>query len=209
MCLDQLGTTLDKSLVSPLLLFESRIKTKYLDCSNADCNGPNINSSPQTHDMTESPLKPEDFENQGTMSFNHGAEPHQCGGSLSGDGRDQSASVYTVFDKATRRWIIFLVALAGFFSPLSANIYFPALNYIAESLHVSLELMNLTITAYLVCQGIVQYIVGGLADILGRRPLYLAAFTIYVAANIGLAVQTSYPALMVLRILQSSGSSGW
>jgi MFS family permease len=36
----------------------------------------------------------------------------------------------------------------------------------------------------------------------------LICFTVYLAANIGLAFQTSYPALMVLRCLQSSGSSG-
>ncbi|KAL8648405.1 MAG: hypothetical protein Q9210_005005 [Variospora velana] len=36
---------------------------------------------------------------------------------------------YTVFTQCTRIWAIFLVAVAGFFSPLSANIYFPALNY--------------------------------------------------------------------------------
>ena len=116
--------------------------------------------------------------------------------------------IYSHFTNPTKRWIVFLVALAGFFSPLSANIYFPALNYIATELSVSLELMNLTITAYLVCQGVVPFIIGGLADSHGRRPLYLIVFTVYFAANVGLAVQTSYPALLLLRILQSSGSSG-
>jgi MFS family permease len=36
----------------------------------------------------------------------------------------------------------------------------------------------------------------------------MICFIIYIAANIGLAVQDSYPALMVLRCLQSAGSSG-
>ncbi len=115
---------------------------------------------------------------------------------------------YSVFDRPTRRWTIFLVALAGFFSPLSANIYFPALNYLARDLDVSLELINLTITAYLVCQGIVPFVVGDAADTIGRRPVYVAAFVLYLAANIGLALQDSYPALLILRILQSSGASG-
>ncbi|KAL8801075.1 MAG: hypothetical protein Q9182_004714 [Xanthomendoza sp. 2 TL-2023] len=115
---------------------------------------------------------------------------------------------YTVFSKPEKRWIVFLVALAGFFSPLSANIYFPAVNYLARDLHVSLELINLTITAYLVCQGIVPSLVGDTADMIGRRPVYIGAFSVYLAANIGLALQNSYPALLVLRILQSSGSSG-
>lgn len=122
--------------------------------------------------------------------------------------QNSGSPIYSHFDNSAKRWIVFLVALAGFFSPLSANIYFPALNYIGTELRVSLELMNLTITAYLVCQGIVPFIIGGLADSYGRRPLYLIVFTVYSAANVGLAVQKSYPALLLLRILQSSGSSG-
>lgn len=125
------------------------------------------------------------------------------------DGHESSNTCYSVFTKRDRRGIVLLVALAGFFSPLSANIYFPALNYIASDLDVSLVLMNLTITAYLICQGLVPFMVGDLADHLGRRPVYLAVFVIYLAANVGLALQDSYPALLVLRILQSSGSSGW
>ncbi|KAI4253610.1 MAG: hypothetical protein L6R42_007518, partial [Xanthoria sp. 1 TBL-2021] len=115
---------------------------------------------------------------------------------------------YSVFNKPEKRWIIFLIAMAGFFSPLSANIYFPAINYLAHDLSVSLELINLTITAYLICQGIVPSLVGDTADMIGRRPVYIAAFVVYLAANVGLALQDSYAALLVLRILQSSGSSG-
>ena len=142
------------------------------------------------------------------FSTNDTLDPRCRGTNTAGVGQDQSSSPYSVFSEPAKRWIIFLVALAGFFSPLSANIYFPALNYIAANLGVSLELMNLTITAYLLCQGIVPFIIGGLADSNGRRPLYLAVFTIYFAANVGLALQTSYLALIILRILQSSGSSG-
>ncbi|KAL8736835.1 MAG: hypothetical protein Q9181_002278 [Wetmoreana brouardii] len=121
---------------------------------------------------------------------------------------DDTDIPYSVFSKSAKRWTVFLVALAGFFSPLSANIYFPALNCLTHDLRVSLELINLTITAYLVCQGIVPSIVGDTADMIGRRPVYIAAFVIYLGANVGLALQNSYPALLVLRILQSSGSSG-
>ncbi|KAL8994627.1 MAG: hypothetical protein Q9169_005449 [Polycauliona sp. 2 TL-2023] len=115
---------------------------------------------------------------------------------------------YTVLTKPEKRWIIFLVAMAGFFSPLSTNIYFPAIKYLARDLSVSVELINLTITAYLICQGIVPSLVGDTADMIGRRPVYIAAFIVYLPANIGLALQDSYAALLVLRVLQSSGSSG-
>ena len=36
----------------------------------------------------------------------------------------------------------------------------------------------------------------------------MGCFVLYIAANIGLALQNNYAALMVLRCLQSAGSSG-
>jgi multidrug resistance protein len=49
---------------------------------------------------------------------------------------------------------------------------------------------------------------GTFGDTTGRRPAYILTFAIYFAANIGLAAQKSYTALLVLRCLQSAGSSG-
>ena len=51
-------------------------------------------------------------------------------------------------------------------------------------------------------------LIAGFSDGAGRRPAYIICFTIYLAANIGLALQTNYAALLVLRCLQSAGSSG-
>lgn len=48
---------------------------------------------------------------------------------------------------------------------------------------------------------------GSFADQTGRRPAYIICFIIYIASNIGLALQDSYAALIVLRCLQSSGIS--
>jgi multidrug resistance protein len=57
-------------------------------------------------------------------------------------------------------------------------------------------------------QGIAPTIIGGISDRIGRRPAYLLSFTIFIAANIGLALQSNYAALLVLRCIQSCGSSG-
>jgi MFS family permease len=114
-------------------------------------------------------------------------------------------SAYSSFSKSSKRWITFLVAMAGFFSPLSANIYFPALSYIAPDIHVSLELINLTITAYLICQCITPSITGDLADMVGRSPVYLLVLMVYFAANLGLTLQRAYAGHLVLRMIQSAG----
>ena len=48
---------------------------------------------------------------------------------------------------------------------------------------------------------------GDLADMTGRRPVYIICFVIYIAACIGIALQDNYAALLVIRCIQSSGSS--
>ena len=115
---------------------------------------------------------------------------------------------HSVFTLAQKRYITFMVSWAAFFSPLSGNIYFPALTSLAQDLNVSIELVNLTITSYLIFQGLSPTIFGDFADMAGRRPAYIIAFIIYIGANIGLALQNSYAALFILRCMQSGGSSG-
>ncbi|KAK3306436.1 major facilitator superfamily domain-containing protein [Chaetomium strumarium] len=119
-----------------------------------------------------------------------------------------SGPAYSVFSKATKRWIIAMAACASFVSPMTANIYFPALNPIAADLGVSVNLINLTLTTYMVFQALAPTIVGDFGDMAGRRPAYIICFTIYIFANLGLALQNNYAALLVLRMLQSAGSSG-
>lgn len=121
---------------------------------------------------------------------------------------EASPPPFTVFTNIERSWIVFLVGLAALFSPMSSFIYSPAIHSIATSLGTSVQKINLTVTSYMVVSGVVPALLGNFADMRGRRPAYMVTFTIYVAANIGLALQNSFPALLVLRMLQSAGSSG-
>lgn len=121
---------------------------------------------------------------------------------------ESATPAWSVFTRKEKRWIVFFTACAGFFSPLSANIYFPALNQLARDLNVSASLINLTLTSYMIFQGLAPTIFGDLADMAGRRPAYIIGFIIYIAACIGIALQNSFAALFILRCLQSTGSSG-
>jgi multidrug resistance protein len=132
--------------------------------------------------------------------------------------------VHSVFPKWQRIIYVYIASLAAFTSPVSSSIYYPAMSSLAHDLNVSLTDISLTITTYMVraasliyvCmanfyevfQGVAPTIVGGFSDRVGRRPAYFLSFTIFVGANIGLALQSNYAALLVLRCLQSCGSSG-
>lgn len=115
---------------------------------------------------------------------------------------------FSTFSKTEKRWITFAASFAAMFSGLSSFIYYPAVVPLARDLGVSLQLINLTITSYLIVAGIAPAFMGDMADQTGRRPVYILTFSLYFGANIGLAVQKSYAALLVLRMVQSAGSSG-
>ncbi|KAK7998230.1 hypothetical protein PG989_006270 [Apiospora arundinis] len=117
------------------------------------------------------------------------------------------APVYSVFTTWQKRAIVLGAAAGAFFSPLTAQIYFPALGLLAKDLNVSLTQINLTVTTYMIFQGITPMFIGSFADATGRRPAYLICFVIYIGANIGCALAPNYAALLVLRMLQSAGSS--
>lgn len=57
---------------------------------------------------------------------------------------------YSIFTINEKRAIVFAAAAGAFFSPLSAQIYFPALDALSRDLHVSVTEINLTVTTYMV-----------------------------------------------------------
>jgi hypothetical protein len=115
---------------------------------------------------------------------------------------------YSVFTRGQKLWISFVTSFAGMLSTLCSYIYYPAIVPIAQDLGVSIAMVNLTVTSYLLVAAVVPAAMGTMADQNGRRPVYVLMFALFIGANVGIALQTSYPALLVLRMLQSAGSSG-
>ncbi|KAA8904524.1 hypothetical protein TRICI_005469 [Trichomonascus ciferrii] len=120
---------------------------------------------------------------------------------------------HSIFDRKQKWLIIVIVSTAAtckalaFFSGFASNIYFPALPTIAKDLGVSLELVNLTVTSYLIFQGLAPSLWGPVSDVKGRRVAYIGTFIVFVGACIGLAETKNYATLIVLRCLQSTGSA--
>ncbi|KKY19768.1 putative mfs [Phaeomoniella chlamydospora] len=117
------------------------------------------------------------------------------------------ALVHSVFSPKMKIFLVLMTVFSTIFSPFSSFIYLPAITPIAKSYHRSLGEINLTVTVYQIMQAIAPLFFGDLSDQIGRRLVYIITFAIYIAANIGLALQHNYAALMVLRALQSTGSS--
>ncbi|KAL6250608.1 hypothetical protein RBB50_002910 [Rhinocladiella similis] len=115
---------------------------------------------------------------------------------------------YSAFTQRQKILIVLGATLGGLFSPFTTNIYFPALSTIATDLDVSISKVNLTITTYMIFQAIAPAFISSITDTQGRRPTYVIGMAVYMGANLGLALNNSYAGLLVLRMLQSTGSSG-
>ncbi|KAJ5504353.1 hypothetical protein N7463_007227 [Penicillium fimorum] len=149
-------------------------------------------------------------------SSSHPSNVHDHPEAAAGGGSDSPATVvpddsqplFSAFSKYEKLFIVVMVTFASFFSPLSGQLYYPIMPTLVRNYHLTPELINLTITTYMIFQGLAPSFMGTFADSGGRRPAYIISFAVYTAANIGLALQNSFAALLVLRCLQSAGSSG-
>ncbi|KAJ7034033.1 MFS general substrate transporter [Mycena alexandri] len=115
-------------------------------------------------------------------------------------------SIYT----AREKWsIVALIGFGGLFSPLSSNIYFPVIPTLSEVFHKSIELINLTVTMYIVFQGLAPMFWGTLADSYGRRIMFIACLLLLAVSCIGLALipTNDYWLLLFLRCFQAAGSA--
>jgi len=114
---------------------------------------------------------------------------------------------HTIFTRSQKSLIVTLVAVAATFSAFASNIYFPAIPAIAVDLSTTEELINLTVTSYMIFQGLAPSIWGAMADVKGRRVTYIVTFIVFIGACIGIAESKYYYQLLILRCLQSTGSA--
>lgn len=66
---------------------------------------------------------------------------------------------------------------------------------------------TLTVTVYMIVQGLAPSFWGSFSDVLGRRGIFIGTFIVYIIANIALGVSDTYGELMAFRALQAAGSA--
>ena len=114
---------------------------------------------------------------------------------------------YSIFTARQKALIVAIVSVASTFSGFASNIYYPTIPTISRDLHVTPELINLTVTSYMILQGLSPTVWGAVADVHGRRVTYICTFIVFISACIGLAETRHYYQLVILRCLQSAGSA--
>ena len=92
--------------------------------------------------------------------------------------------------------------------PLATDLYLPSMPHIGAALGATPAAVQLTLSAYLIGFSVGQIVYGPVSDALGRKPVLVAAFALFVAATIACAASTSIEMLIVARALQAFGGAG-
>jgi EmrB/QacA subfamily drug resistance transporter len=110
----------------------------------------------------------------------------------------------------TRRQVRLILAglLIGLFlGALDQTIVSTAIRTIADDLG-GLSEQALVTTAYLITSTVTTPLYGKLSDVLGRRPLFLAAISIFVVGSLACSAATSIDQLAAFRAVQGIGAGG-
>jgi EmrB/QacA subfamily drug resistance transporter len=107
-----------------------------------------------------------------------------------------------------RRWIaLILLCAAQFVVVLDASIVNVALPSIGRALHFSEENLQWVVNAYVLVFGGFLLLGGRMADLLGRRRVFMAGLVLFALASLAGGLATSEEALIVARAVQGLGGA--
>ncbi|KZT33040.1 MFS general substrate transporter [Sistotremastrum suecicum HHB10207 ss-3] len=123
--------------------------------------------------------------------------------------KPQKAEPYSIYTKREKWFLVALGSFACLLSPLTSNIYLPVLPLLSLEFHKSVELINLTVTSYMVLQGIAPVFWAPIADRYGRRIVFILCLATLSLSCVGLALTptSAYWLLLLLRCFQAAGSA--
>ncbi|WP_025683239.1 multidrug effflux MFS transporter [Paenibacillus maysiensis] len=106
-------------------------------------------------------------------------------------------------------WIAFVLGALSAFGPLSIDMYLPSLPTLADNLHTTTSLAQLSLTACLLGLAVGQIVAGPLSDIRGRRGPLVVSLVLYAAASLLCVFAPNIGVLIGLRFIQGlTGSAG-
>jgi EmrB/QacA subfamily drug resistance transporter len=107
-----------------------------------------------------------------------------------------------------RRWMaLALLAVADFVVILDATIVNIALPSIGRGLHASTSELSWVVSAYLLAFGSLLMLGGRLADLFGRRRLFIGGLIVFGLASLAGGLSTSVVELIIFRSIQGAGAA--
>ncbi|KZR57146.1 multidrug effflux MFS transporter [Pseudobacillus badius] len=109
--------------------------------------------------------------------------------------------------RPNRLWMIVLLGSLSAFGPLSVDMYLPALPILANDLHASASVAQLSLTAFLIGLAAGQIVAGPLSDANGRRKPLMAGLVIFTAASVLCVIMPSIWGLIAMRFVQGTAAA--
>ena len=109
-------------------------------------------------------------------------------------------------DSRRRWWTLVGVALATFMTFLDNNVVNVALPSIQRELHLTISGLEWIVSSYILVFSGLMLVGGRLADVFGRKRLFLAGLTIFTGASLLAGLAGSEEVLILARVLQGIGA---
>lgn len=110
--------------------------------------------------------------------------------------------------KNNYKWIALSCSTLGaLFSVLSGSTLMIALPDIMKDLHAGMGVIMWTIMSYMLMTTILVPAIGRIADMIGRKKMFVSGFAVFTAGSVLCSMSTSGTQLLLFRILQSVGGA--
>lgn len=106
------------------------------------------------------------------------------------------------------RTTLIVTCTTVFLAQLGMSIYLPALPDIAQALGADAARVSWGLSVYLIGMALPMLMWGSLSQRIGRKPVLLAALTLYSLGNLALPLGTTIETFLAFRLIQGIGASG-
>ncbi|KIJ10878.1 hypothetical protein PAXINDRAFT_119245 [Paxillus involutus ATCC 200175] len=112
-----------------------------------------------------------------------------------------------IWSTARKNVILFIVSGACLVVGLSTNIQNPANAQIEQQLHATPGQISLSLSLFVLVQGIFTVIWSAISEIKGRKLVYLLSLALFTLGSVVVAVSKTIGLMIVMRVIQGAGSS--
>ncbi|PKL60644.1 MAG: MFS transporter, partial [Methanomicrobiales archaeon HGW-Methanomicrobiales-4] len=113
----------------------------------------------------------------------------------------------TILDKGGKKVVLFIAVLAGFITPFDGSAVNIALPVIGAEFSMDAISLSWIATAYLLASAVFLVPFGKIADIYGRKKVFLYGIAIFSTSSLLMTMVPSTGMLILIRVLQGIGSA--
>src|ERR671922_2820558 len=113
-----------------------------------------------------------------------------------------------IFAEENRKWwTLAAVAFGLFMIMLDNTVVFVALSAMQRDLHISLSDLEWVVNGYALTFAVLMLTGGKLADLLGRRRIFIVGLVVFTLSSLACGLATSSETLIAARIVQGAGAA--